>query len=76
MKDLGRRVCVCVCVCVCVRALCLTLRSPMDCSPPGFPVHGILQARTQEEHFLLQEIFRTQGLNPRLLCLLYWQADS
>ena len=27
-------------------------------------------------HFLLQEIFLTQGLNPCLLCLLYWQAYS
>ena len=27
-------------------------------------------------HFLLQGIFPTQGLNPRLLCLLHWQADS
>ena len=27
-------------------------------------------------HFLLQGIFLTQGLNPRLLCLLLWQADS
>ena len=25
--------------------LCLTLCDPMDCSPPGFSVHGILQAR-------------------------------
>ena len=25
---------------------------------------------------LLQGIFLTQGLNPGLLCLLYWQADS
>ena len=24
--------------------LCPTLCDPMDCSPPGFPVHGILQA--------------------------------
>ena len=24
-------------------------------------------------HFLLQEIFLTQGLNPSLLCLLHWQ---
>ena len=24
---------------------CPTLCSPMDCSPPGFSVHGILQAR-------------------------------
>ena len=29
---------------VCVRAqLCLTLCDPMDCSPPGSSVHGILQ---------------------------------
>ena len=27
-------------------------------------------------HFLLQEIFLIQGLNPSLLCLLCWQADS
>ena len=36
----------------CVRAkslhLCLTLCDPMDCSPPGSSVHGILQARTLE----------------------------
>ena len=28
--------------------LCLTLCDPMDCSPPGSPVHGILQARILE----------------------------
>ena len=27
---------------------CLTLRDPMDCSPRGSSVHGILQARTPE----------------------------
>ena len=27
---------------------CLTLCSPMDCSPPGSSVHGILQARILE----------------------------
>ena len=27
-------------------------------------------------HFLLQGIFPTQGSNPRLPCLLHWQADS
>ena len=54
--------CVCVCVCVCVHTracmcmhahakslqLCLTLCNPMDCNPPGSPVHGILQARIPE----------------------------
>ena len=28
--------------------LCTTLWDPMDCSPPGCSVHGILQARTLE----------------------------
>ena len=27
---------------------CLTLRGPMDCSLPGFSVHGIFQARVLE----------------------------
>ena len=38
---------VCVYVCVCVQS-CLTLHNPMDCSPPGSSVHGILQARILE----------------------------
>ena len=28
---------------------CLTLCNPLDCSPPGSSVHGILQARILEE---------------------------
>ena len=27
---------------------CLTLSDPMDCSPPGSSIHGILQARVLE----------------------------
>ena len=27
---------------------CLTLRDPIDSSPPGFPIRGILLARTPE----------------------------
>ena len=27
---------------------CPALRDPMDCSLPGFPVHGIFQARVLE----------------------------
>ena len=35
--------------CCCLAAQsCLTLRYPMDCSPPGISVHGILQARKLE----------------------------
>ena len=33
---------------VLVSQSCLTLCDPMDWSPPGSPVHGILQARTLE----------------------------
>ena len=31
-----------------VDQLCLTLCNPMDCSPPGSSIHGILQARILE----------------------------
>ena len=27
---------------------CLTLRDPVDCSPPGSSIHGIFQARVLE----------------------------
>ena len=38
------------CKCVCAKLLqsCPTLCDPMDCSLPGSPVHGILQARILE----------------------------
>ena len=48
----------------------------MNCSPPGFSVHGISQERMLDCCFLLQGIFLTQGLNPCLLHTLHWQADS
>ena len=50
--------------------------NPMDCSPPGsslcpwdFPGKNTGVGC----HFLLQEIFPPQGLNPHLL---HWQVDS
>ena len=72
-------VCMCMCVCVCVCACtrwCPTLCNPMDYSLPGFSIHRIFQAKILEQnyHFLLQEIFLTQGLNPCLLCLLHLLA--
>ena len=42
------RVSMCGGVCVWVVRLCLTLCDPLDCSPPGFSVHGIPQVRTLE----------------------------
>ena len=35
-------------VCCLVTKSCLTLCDPVDCSPPGSSVHGILQARILE----------------------------
>ena len=61
-------------VCCLVAKLCLTLCDPMDCSPPGSSAHGISRKNTGVGcHFLLSEIFPTQGLSP---CLLCWQAHS
>ena len=37
-----------LCVCVLVTRLCPTLHDPMDLTPPGSPVHRILQARILE----------------------------
>ena len=58
-----------------VAQLCLTLFDPVDCSPPGSSVHGIVQARILEWVAIpfLRGIFLTQGLN---LHLLHWQVDS
>ena len=78
-------VCVCVCVCVCARVrTCLvtgslpTLCDPIGCTPPGSSVHWDSPGKNTGAccHLLLQGIFSTQGLNPRLLCLLHWQEDS
>ena len=52
---------------------CPALCSPMDRSPPGSSVCGILQARMNTGvgyHALLQGIIPTQGYNPQLLSLL------
>ena len=43
-----RQLCVCVCACAQLLQSCLTLCKPMDCSPPGSSVHGILQVKILE----------------------------
>ena len=50
-------------------AQCPPLCNPMDCTPVGSSVHGILQARILEvgSHSLLQRILLTQGSNLGLL---------
>ena len=51
---------------------------PMDSSPPGSSVHGILQVRILEWAAMPSSrgIFPSQGLNLHPLCLLHWQASS
>ena len=58
-----------MCVCVLAAQSCLTLCDPMDFSPPGSYVHGILQARILEwvDISFSRGIFPTQGTNPGLL---------
>ena len=55
-----------------------TFCDPMDYSPPSSSVYADSPGKNIGVgfHALLQGIFLTQGLNPRLLCLLHWQADS
>ena len=54
---------------VLVAQSCPTLCDRMDCSPPGFSVHGILQENNTgvDNHSLLQGIFPTQGSSLGLL---------
>ena len=66
-------------VCVYTKSpqLCPTLCNPVDCSPPGSLVPGILQARILEwVAFPTPRIFSTRELNPHLLSLLHWQVGS
>ena len=53
---------------------CLTLCDPVDCSPPCFFCPWDFPGKSTGVacHFLLQEIFPTQGLNPGLTL----QADA
>ena len=53
---------------------CLTLCNPMNCSPPGFSVHGILQARILEWIAIpFCRGFSRPGIEPRSPAL---QVDS
>ena len=56
----------------------LTLYRPMELQPSRLLCPWNFLGKNTGEccHFFLQGIFLTQGLNPSLLCLLHWQADS
>ena len=53
-----------------VAQLCPTLCDPIDCSSPGFSVHGDFPSKNTGVgcHDFLQGIFTTQGLNSGLPC--------
>ena len=56
---------------------CPTLCDPMDCSSPGSPVHGTLQARTLEwVSISSSRRLLYPGIEPRSLCLVNRQAGS
>ena len=59
-------------------ALCLILCNPMDYSPPGSSVHGILQARILEWAVMPSSrgSSRARHRTTKLLCFLHWQAGS
>ena len=56
---------------------CLTLWDPMDCSPPGSSVHGILQARTLE--WVAIHFFRRSSQPRHQTCIsdiLHWHVST
>ena len=56
---------------------CPTLCDPMKCSLPGsLSIRFSSQEYGVGCHALFQGIFPSQGSNPHLLCLLYWQESS
>ena len=61
-----------------VTQLYLSLCDPMDCRPARLLCPWDSPGRNTGVgcHALLQGIFPTWGLNPRLFHLLHWQADS
>ena len=54
---------------------CLTLCDPVDCSLPGSSSSPGMSTGVGC-HALLQRVFPTQGLKPRLLGLLHWHVGS
>ena len=63
-------------ICFLVTKFCPTLLQPHDCSPPGFSVHGISQARILEWGAVSYSRRKIPTFQRSNLHLLYWQADS
>ena len=65
-RQLRESVSTSMCVCLCAQT-CPLLCDPMDCSPPGSPVHGISQARILELVAISFSRGSSQGLNLHLM---------
>ena len=76
----GVHLCVSVYACMCAKSLqsCPALCEPMDCSPPGSSVHGILQARMLE--WVATRSSRVSSQPRDRICIslhpLHWQMCS
>ena len=67
------------CVCCVLSCLCqVRLYNPMDCSPPGSSLHGILQARILEWVAMPSSRGSSQPRDWNFISwrLLHWQAGS
>ena len=53
-----------------VAQLCPTLSDPMDCSLPGYSVHGIFQARVLEWGAIAFSAFFSEGLSKHVKVLV------
>ena len=64
--------------CVCAKSLqsCQILCDPIDCSPPGSSVHGILQARILEWVAVPSRDFPSPGIKPTSPVVPALWADS
>ena len=58
---------------VLVARSCLTLYDPMDCSPPGSSIHGILQARILEGVAIPFSRGFSQPRDQTLVSCTFWQ---
>ena len=67
-----------VCAVRSVPQSCPTLHKPIDHSQPGSSAHGLFQVRVLQWVAVSYSrgVFLTWRLNPHLLWLLHWQADS
>ena len=76
IQEIVENTCIYLHACVLRHSVLSELCDPLDCTLPGFSVHGTFWIRIlewEEEDSLEKEIFPTQELNPYLL---RWQVDS